>query len=92
MNRSQARNPSTTYMTGALTTLVEGLATGRRKSTELAAAVGLVGLVAGAAVTAVTTGKSGSAPAGRRTRGRQPPEELHDQRFEYGVALPMACG
>lgn len=51
--RTITGNPSTTYMTGALTTLIEGLATGRRKTAELSAAVGLVGLVAGAAVTAV---------------------------------------
>jgi uncharacterized membrane protein YoaK (UPF0700 family) len=51
--RTIAGNPSTTYMTGALTALIEGLATGRRQTAELAAAVGLVGLVAGAALTAV---------------------------------------
>jgi uncharacterized membrane protein YoaK (UPF0700 family) len=51
--RTIAGNPSTTYMTGALTALIEGLATGRRQTAELAAAVGLAGLVAGATVTAV---------------------------------------
>ncbi|HEX4832592.1 MAG TPA: YoaK family protein [Trebonia sp.] len=51
--RTIAGNPSTTYMTGALTALIEGLATGRRQAAELAAAVGLACLVAGAALTAV---------------------------------------
>ena len=46
-------NPSTTYMTGALTTLVEAVATGRRKSADTSAVVGLLALVAGAACGAV---------------------------------------
>ena len=46
-------NPSTTYMTGALTTLVEALATGGRRTADTTAAVGLVGLIAGAACSAV---------------------------------------
>jgi uncharacterized membrane protein YoaK (UPF0700 family) len=52
--RSIAGNPSTTYMTGALTALVEALATGRHRAAGiLVAAVGLAGLVAGAACGAV---------------------------------------
>jgi uncharacterized membrane protein YoaK (UPF0700 family) len=46
-------NPSTTYMTGALTALVEALATGRRKSADVSAVAGLLALVAGAACGAV---------------------------------------
>jgi uncharacterized membrane protein YoaK (UPF0700 family) len=46
-------NPSTTYMTGALTALVEALATGRHRSADASAAVGLLALVAGAASCAV---------------------------------------
>jgi uncharacterized membrane protein YoaK (UPF0700 family) len=47
--RTIAGNPSTTYMTGALTALVEALSTGRARGVEVPAAVGLVTLVAGAA-------------------------------------------
>jgi uncharacterized membrane protein YoaK (UPF0700 family) len=46
-------NPSTTYMTGALTALVETLATGRHRSVDASAAVGLLALVTGAACSAV---------------------------------------
>ena len=46
-------NPSTTYMTGALTALVEALSTGRHRSADASAAVGLLTLVAGAACGAV---------------------------------------
>jgi uncharacterized membrane protein YoaK (UPF0700 family) len=46
-------NPSTTYMTGALTALVEALATGRYRSADASAAIGLIALVAGAACSAV---------------------------------------
>jgi uncharacterized membrane protein YoaK (UPF0700 family) len=46
-------NPSTTYMTGALTTLVEALSTGGRRSADASAAVGLITLIAGAACSAV---------------------------------------
>jgi uncharacterized membrane protein YoaK (UPF0700 family) len=46
-------NPSTTYMTGALTALVESLATGGRKGADPSAAIGLVMLVIGAACGAV---------------------------------------
>jgi uncharacterized membrane protein YoaK (UPF0700 family) len=46
-------NPSTTYMTGALTALVEALATGRHRSADASAVVGLIALVAGAACSAV---------------------------------------
>ncbi len=46
-------NPSTTYMTGALTALVEAVATGRGKSADTSAVAGLVALVAGAACGAV---------------------------------------
>ncbi|HTR92804.1 MAG TPA: YoaK family protein [Trebonia sp.] len=46
-------NPSTTYMTGALTALVEALSTGRHRSADASAVVGLVALVAGAACGAV---------------------------------------
>ncbi|TVZ00749.1 DUF1275 domain-containing protein [Trebonia kvetii] len=46
-------NPSTTYMTGALTALIEALVTGRRKSADASAVVGLLALVAGAACGAV---------------------------------------
>ncbi|HEY0936110.1 MAG TPA: YoaK family protein [Trebonia sp.] len=46
-------SPSTTYMTGALTALVEALATGARRSADASAAVGLLALVAGAACSAV---------------------------------------
>ena len=42
-------NPSTTYMTGALTALIEALATGRPQSADASAAAGLIALVAGAA-------------------------------------------
>jgi uncharacterized membrane protein YoaK (UPF0700 family) len=46
-------NPSTTYMTGALTALVEALSTGRRRDADASAALGLFALVAGAACGAV---------------------------------------
>jgi uncharacterized membrane protein YoaK (UPF0700 family) len=46
-------NPSTTYMTGALTALVEAVATGRGKSADASAVAGLMALVAGAACGAV---------------------------------------
>jgi len=46
-------NPSTTYMTGALTALVEALATGRGNSADASAVAGLIALVAGAACGAV---------------------------------------
>jgi uncharacterized membrane protein YoaK (UPF0700 family) len=46
-------NPSTTYMTGALTALVESLATGGRKGADPSAAIGLVMLIIGAACGAV---------------------------------------
>jgi uncharacterized membrane protein YoaK (UPF0700 family) len=46
-------NPSTTYMTGALTTLVEELSAGGRRSADASAAVGLIALIAGAACSAV---------------------------------------
>jgi uncharacterized membrane protein YoaK (UPF0700 family) len=46
-------NPSTTYMTGALTALVEALSTGGRRSADASAVVGLVALIAGAAASAV---------------------------------------
>jgi uncharacterized membrane protein YoaK (UPF0700 family) len=45
--------PSTTYMTGALTALVEALATGGRRTADTSAAAGLLALVAGAACGAV---------------------------------------
>jgi uncharacterized membrane protein YoaK (UPF0700 family) len=51
--RSIKGNPSTTYMTGALTTLVEALFTGGRRTADASAAVGLLCLVAGAACSAV---------------------------------------
>jgi uncharacterized membrane protein YoaK (UPF0700 family) len=51
--RGIAGNPSTTYMTGALTALIEALATGRRKSADVSAVAGLLALVAGAACGAV---------------------------------------
>ena len=51
--RSIKGNPSTTYMTGALTTLVEALSTGGRRTVDASAAVGLVCLVAGGACSAV---------------------------------------
>jgi uncharacterized membrane protein YoaK (UPF0700 family) len=46
-------NPSTTYMTGALTAVVEALATGRHRSADTSAVAGLLTLVAGAACSAV---------------------------------------
>jgi uncharacterized membrane protein YoaK (UPF0700 family) len=46
-------NPSTTYMTGALTALVEALSTGGRRSADVSAVAGLLALVAGAACSAV---------------------------------------
>ncbi len=46
-------NPSTTYMTGALTALIEALVTGRRRSADASAIVGLLALVAGASCGAV---------------------------------------
>jgi uncharacterized membrane protein YoaK (UPF0700 family) len=45
--------PSTTYMTGALTTLVEAVCTGRGRQADRSAAIGLAALVVGAAVGAV---------------------------------------
>jgi uncharacterized membrane protein YoaK (UPF0700 family) len=51
--RSIKGNPSTTYMTGALTTLVEALATGGRRTADASAVAGLFALVAGAACSAV---------------------------------------
>jgi uncharacterized membrane protein YoaK (UPF0700 family) len=51
--RAIAGAPSTTYMTGALTTLIEALATGRRKAVDVSALYGLPALIAGAAVGAV---------------------------------------
>jgi uncharacterized membrane protein YoaK (UPF0700 family) len=51
--RAITGNPSTTYMTGALTALVEALATGGRRSADATAALGLLSLVAGAACSAV---------------------------------------
>jgi uncharacterized membrane protein YoaK (UPF0700 family) len=45
--------PSTTYMTGALTALVESLSTGGRRAADASAAAGLLALVAGAACGAV---------------------------------------
>jgi uncharacterized membrane protein YoaK (UPF0700 family) len=46
-------NPSTTYMTGAVTALVEALATGRHRTADASAVAGLLALVAGAACSAV---------------------------------------
>jgi uncharacterized membrane protein YoaK (UPF0700 family) len=51
--RTIAGTPSTTYMTGALTDLVEALATGQARQADPAAAVGLPTLVLGAACGAV---------------------------------------
>jgi uncharacterized membrane protein YoaK (UPF0700 family) len=51
--RGIAGNPSTTYMTGALTALVEALSTGGRRAADLAAAAGLIALVTGAACSAL---------------------------------------
>ena len=51
--RAISGNPSTTYMTGALTALVEALATGGRRTADASAVVGLLALVAGAACSAV---------------------------------------
>jgi uncharacterized membrane protein YoaK (UPF0700 family) len=51
--RTIAGTPSTTYMTGALTSLVEALATGQPRQADPAAAIGLATLVAGAACGAV---------------------------------------
>ena len=51
--RSIKGNPSTTYMTGALTTLVEALSTGGHRTIDASIAVGLLCLVAGAACSAV---------------------------------------
>ena len=51
--RSIKGNPSTTYMTGALTALVEALSTGGRRTADPSAAVGLLCLVAGGACSAV---------------------------------------
>jgi uncharacterized membrane protein YoaK (UPF0700 family) len=47
--RTIAGNPSTTYMTGALTALVEALSTGRARGADMSAVVSLVTLIAGAA-------------------------------------------
>ena len=46
-------NPSTTYMTGALTTLVEALSTGGRRTADVSAVAGLLALVVGAACSAL---------------------------------------
>jgi uncharacterized membrane protein YoaK (UPF0700 family) len=51
--RTIAGTPSTTYMTGALTSLVEALATGKRRQADPTAALGLATLVVGAACGAV---------------------------------------
>jgi uncharacterized membrane protein YoaK (UPF0700 family) len=51
--RTVAGAPSTTYMTGALTTLVASLSMGRPRRADAVAAVGLLALVAGAACGAV---------------------------------------
>ena len=51
--RSIKGNPSTTYMTGALTALVEALSTGGHRTIDASIAVGLLCLVAGAACSAV---------------------------------------
>ncbi|HEX4254622.1 MAG TPA: YoaK family protein [Streptosporangiaceae bacterium] len=51
--RTIAGNPSTTYMTGALTGLVEALATGQARKADPTAALGLATLVVGAACGAV---------------------------------------
>jgi uncharacterized membrane protein YoaK (UPF0700 family) len=51
--RSIKGNPSTTYMTGALTTLVEALSTGGRRTVDASIAVGLLCLIAGGACSAV---------------------------------------
>lgn len=57
MQGAAARNidgtPSTTYMTGALTTLVEAVTTGRPLGASVSAMVGLTSMVAGAACGAV---------------------------------------
>lgn len=50
--RAIAGTPSTTYMTGALTSLVEAFTNGKRRTADASAAIGLVGLVAGAACSA----------------------------------------
>ena len=47
--RAIAGTPSTTYMTGALTVLVEALSTGRRQGVDASAVVGLLTLMVGAA-------------------------------------------
>lgn len=54
-------NPSTTYLTGALTTLVERLATGGLRGADAMAAAGLLMLVAGAACGAVLVSRAGQA-------------------------------
>jgi uncharacterized membrane protein YoaK (UPF0700 family) len=51
--RGIAGNPSTTYMTGALTALIEALSTGGRRAADLASVTGLIALVAGAACSAL---------------------------------------
>jgi uncharacterized membrane protein YoaK (UPF0700 family) len=51
--RGIAGNPSTTYMTGALTTLIEALSTGGRRAADLASVTGLIALVVGAACSAL---------------------------------------
>jgi uncharacterized membrane protein YoaK (UPF0700 family) len=51
--RAIAGAPSTTYMTGALTTLIEALATGRHRALDVSAVFGLPALIAGAAAGAV---------------------------------------
>ena len=59
--RSIKGNPSTTYMTGALTTLVEALSTGGRRTADASIAVGLLCLVAGAACSAVLVERASQA-------------------------------
>jgi uncharacterized membrane protein YoaK (UPF0700 family) len=51
--RAITGSPSTTYMTGALTTLIEALSTQGRRAVDPAALVGLLCLVAGAACSAL---------------------------------------
>jgi uncharacterized membrane protein YoaK (UPF0700 family) len=54
--RAIAGTPSTTYMTGALTNLVEALATGQARQADPTAAVGLLSLLAGATCGAILIG------------------------------------
>ena len=87
-------NPSTTYMTGALTTLVEAVSTGGRRTADASAVAGLFSLVVGAACSAVLVERA-------RPAALLPPlaallvvvvVKLRDHRAEARAAAPPPSG